>query len=79
MANHPSLPQLAEQEGISLPTLYAWRRKAREQGILMPSGDDTPDGWNSADKFNAVFQTASMTEAQFAEFCRANNRTLEKY
>jgi len=28
MANHPSLPQLAEQEGISLPTLYAWRRKA---------------------------------------------------
>ncbi len=79
MANHPSLPQLAEQEGISLPTLYAWRRKAREQGILMPSGDDTPDGWNSADKFNAVLQTASMNEAQFAEFCRANNRTLEKY
>lgn len=72
MANHPSLPQLAEQEGISLPTLYAWRRKAREQGILMPSGDDTPDGWNSADKFNAVLQTASMNEAQFAEFCRAN-------
>jgi transposase-like protein len=72
MANHPSLPQLAEQEGISLPTLYAWRRQAREQGILMPSGDDTPDGWNSADKFNAVLQTASMNEAQIAEFCRAN-------
>lgn len=48
MANHPSLPELAKQEGISLPTLYAWRRKAHEQGILMPSGDDTPDGWSSA-------------------------------
>lgn len=34
MANHPSLPELAKQEGISLPTLYAWRRQAREQGIL---------------------------------------------
>jgi transposase-like protein len=72
MANHPSLPQLAKQEGISLPTLYAWRRKAREQGVLMPSSDDSPDGWNSVDKFNTVLQTASMNEAQIAEFCRAN-------
>jgi transposase-like protein len=71
MAHHPSLPELAKQEGISLPTLYAWRRKAREQGILMPSGDDTPDGWSSADKFNAVLQTATMNDAELAEFCRA--------
>lgn len=71
MAHHPSLPELAKQEGISLPTLYAWRRKAREQGILMPSGDDTPDGWSSADKFNAALQTATMNDAELAEFCRA--------
>lgn len=71
MSEHPSLPELAKQEGISLPTLYAWRRQARDQGILMPPGDNTPDGWNSADKFNAVLQTAPMNQAELAEFCRA--------
>ena len=70
MAHHPSLPELAKQEGISLPTLYAWRRQARDKGVLMPSGDDTPDGWNSADKFNAVLQTATMSQSELAEFCR---------
>lgn len=71
MLGHRSLPELAKEEQISLPTLYAWRRKAREEGILMPSGDDTPDGWNSADKFNAVLQTAPMSEIEIAEFCRS--------
>lgn len=71
MVQHPSLPDLAKQEGISLPTLYGWRRQAREQGTLMPPSDDTPESWNSTDKFNAVLQTASMNETQLAEFCRA--------
>jgi len=64
MADHPSLPDLAKQEGISLPTLYAGRRKARELGILMPSSDDSHEGWNSADKFNTVLQTAPQTSKQ---------------
>lgn len=71
MASHRSLSELAKEEQISLPTLYAWRRKAREEGVLMPSGDDTPDGWNSVDKFNTVLQTASMSQIEIAEFCRA--------
>ena len=70
MAHHPSLPELAKQEGISLPTLYAWRRQARDKGVLMPRGDDTPEGWSSADKFNAVLQTATMSQSELAEFCR---------
>ena len=37
----------------------------------MPPNDDTPEGWNSTDKFNAVLQAASMNETQLAEFCRA--------
>ena len=71
MADHPSLPQLAKEEGISLPTLYTWRRTARKQGVLLPPGDDTPDGWSSTDKFNAVLVTATMSQAERAEFCRA--------
>ncbi len=71
MVGSISLPELAKQESISLPTLYAWRRKAREEGLLMPSGDDSPEGWNSTDKFNAVLQVATMNQSQIAEFCRA--------
>lgn len=78
MASHRSLPELAAEEQISLPTLYAWHRKAREEGLLMPSGDDTPDGWNSVDKFNAVLQTASMSQTEIAEFCRAKGLYLEQ-
>jgi len=37
----------------------------------MPDSDTTPEGWSSRDKFAAVLQTASMSEAELAEYCRA--------
>jgi len=32
-----NVPQVAEEEGVSVATLYAWRGKARAEGRLMPS------------------------------------------
>jgi len=69
--NHRSIPELAKEEGISEPTLYAWRSKARSEGRLMPDSNHTPEGWSSEDKFAAVLETASMSEAEVAEYCRA--------
>ena len=37
----------------------------------MPDADNTPSGWTSADKFAAVLETAPMSEAEIAEYCRA--------
>ena len=68
--HNKSSPEIAEEEGISEQTLYAWRRKAREEGRLLPDGDSTPEGWTSRDKFAAVLETASMNEAELAEYCR---------
>ena len=65
-----SIPDLAREEGISEPTLYAWRNKARKEGRLMPDSDNTPAGWSSQDKFNAVLETAGLSEAEVAEYCR---------
>ena len=62
--------ELAREEGISAVTLYAWRKEARASGRLMPDGDSTPEGWNSRDKFAAVLETASLSEAELAEYCR---------
>ena len=36
----------------------------------MPDSDNTPEGWLSRDKFAAVLETATMSEAEIAEYCR---------
>ena len=68
--NNCSIAELAKQEGISDATLYNWRQKARDSGKLMPDADNTPEGWQSRDKFAAVLETAAMSEAEVAEYCR---------
>jgi transposase-like protein len=65
-----ALSDLAREEGISEGTLYNWRREARAQGRLLPDGDQTPAGWTSRDKFAAVVETAALSEAEVAEYCR---------
>ncbi len=65
-----TIAQLAEEEGISAPTLYSWRKKARESGRLLPENSSEPEGWSSRDKFNAVLETAALSEAELAEYCR---------
>jgi len=68
--NPVSIAELAKQEGISEPTLYAWRNQARKEGLLLPDADVSPEGWSSADKFNAVLESASLNQHQLSEYCR---------
>jgi transposase-like protein len=68
--NNQSIAGLAKEEGISDATLYNWRQQARNEGRLMPDSDNTPEGWTSKDKFAAVMETAAMSEAEIAEYCR---------
>ena len=68
--NNQSITELAKEEGISDATLYNWRQQARNEGKLMPDSDNTPEGWSSRDKFAAVLETAAMSEAEIAEYCR---------
>ena len=65
-----SIRELSQEEGISEATLYNWRKAARSQGRLLPDGDATPQGWTSQDKFAAVMETAALSEAELAEYCR---------
>ena len=61
---------IAAEEGVSTATLYNWRKRAREEGRLLPDHDDSPEGWSSRDKFNAVLETAALSEAELSEYCR---------
>lgn len=65
-----TIRDLAREEGISEATLYNWRKDARSRGRLLPNHDDSPEGWSSQDKFNAVLETAALSEAQLSEYCR---------
>jgi transposase-like protein len=65
-----TVAEVAQEEGISAATLYNWRKKARQAGRLLPDQSDDPEGWSSQDKFHAVLETAALSEAERAEYCR---------
>ena len=65
-----TVKELAAEEGISAATIYNWRKQARKRGQLLPNVSGTPDGWSSPEKFNAVLETAALTEQELAEYCR---------
>lgn len=69
--NNRSVADVAAEEGISAPTIYGWRSQARKEGRLMPDqGSQGSDGWSSRDKFNAVLETATLSEEELARYCR---------
>ena len=65
-----TVAELARQEGMSEATLYNWRNAARKTGAILPSYSNPPDNWSSEEKFRAVLQTATLSEAEISEFCR---------
>jgi hypothetical protein len=39
-------------------TLYKWRKAWRLQGEVVPVSEMEPEGWNAADKFTVVLESA---------------------
>lgn len=68
--NNESIASLAKETQVNQQTLRNWRNQARKSGITAPVNNQKPDRWNSQDKFLSVLETASMNEAQLAEYCR---------
>lgn len=68
--NNQGVRQLSETLGIPEATLYSWRKKARMQGIAVPSDKRNSEKWSSEDKFLIVMETFSMNQVELAEYCR---------
>lgn len=64
------VPVLAHETGISNVTLYHWRKQARAKGLVVPGDGRNPENWSPEDKFGVVLETATMNEAELAEYCR---------
>lgn len=67
--NNKTVAEVAAEEGISEVTIYKWRKQARDAGQLLPDHGSGPEGWSSHDKFNAVLESAALSEAELAEYC----------
>jgi transposase-like protein len=72
--NTMAIRQLSQEEGISEATLHKWRAEAQgkgqAKGPLLPTADAGPESWSLRDKFAAVLETATLKEADLAEYCR---------
>ena len=68
--NNISVPELAEQEGTAIQTLYNWRKQARSEGHVLPAKSDTTENWSSEEKFRVVLETALLSEIELSTYCR---------
>lgn len=72
------ISQLIAETGISDATLYTWRKQARKRGLAVPGNGKNAENWSSEDKFAVVLETASLNEAELAEYCRKKGLFAEQ-
>ncbi|KHS82397.1 MULTISPECIES: transposase [Pectobacterium] len=61
---------VAQMEGISEATLYNWRNQAKSEGKPVPGAEKTTDQWSPEARFAVIVETATLSEAEVAEYCR---------
>jgi transposase-like protein len=67
-----TVPQLHRDTGINKNTLYTWRSKWKQEGLLV---DQKPkemkrNKLNPNEKFRIVVETAHLNEAELSAYCR---------
>ncbi|RAJ07370.1 hypothetical protein DEU50_103241 [Aeromonas salmonicida] len=73
-----SVAELARQEGISKTVLYSWLKQAKATGAPVPGHNKQPDEWSAGAKFATVLETATLSEAELAEYCRRRGLYVEQ-
>ena len=64
-----SVPELSAKEGICAATLYYWRKQALKNNS-MENDNKNADNWSSSKKFQAVLDTATMSQQELSAYCR---------
>ena len=63
--------QFALAEGIAFSTLHKWKTQYRvDTGEADPPVKSLSDDWTPEEKFAVVFETATLNEIEFGEYCR---------
>ena len=72
------ITQLSIELGIGESTLYNWRKQAIDKGHLVPGDGKNAEQWSSANKFAVVLETATLNQAELAEYCRKKGLYVEQ-
>ncbi len=76
--NNESLSHVSRDMGISIQTLFNWKKKASaDESISLDTTDDSSDLSSDA-KFQVVLATASMNETELGEYARSNGLFVEQ-
>lgn len=70
--------ELVAETGISDVTLYTWRKQARNGGLVVPGDGKNPEKWSAEEKFRVVLETAPLSAAELAEYCRKKGLYAEQ-
>lgn len=65
-----TIAEVADQESISLATLYNWRKQAKSEGRPVPGSKPTTDNWSAEAKLATVIETAALSESELSRYCR---------
>ncbi|CBL46586.1 Conserved hypothetical protein [gamma proteobacterium HdN1] len=76
--HNKTAPELHRSEGISLPTLYNWRKQAKAKGSPVPGNVPTPEDWSAQAKLAAIIETAIMTELELGKYCRSKGLYVDQ-
>ena len=75
--HNQSVANLHRETGVSVPSLYAWKRHFQGKGYVVPAKISPPDGWDNKAKLAAVIETALMNEAERSAWCRERGVYVE--
>ena len=73
-----SINEIARETGLSPGTLHKWKNQAKKKGIPVPNGEQKVERWSTQDKFSIVVETAPLSEAELAEYCRKKGLYVEQ-
>ncbi|WP_051412056.1 transposase [Halonatronum saccharophilum] len=75
LANGEKVSDLAKELNISKNTLYTWRKKVLNKRLTTSKKSSK---WSSKDKFQAVLETASLSELETSKYCREKGIHFEE-
>jgi len=73
--NAEKVPALAKELNIPKTTLYTWRTKVLKGSSTL---NKKAQKWSSKDKFQAVLETASLSELETSKYCREKGVHLQE-
>jgi transposase len=76
--NNESVSQITRDSGLSEGTLYKWQKEARANGFVVTGGEKESEKWSTRDKFSIVVETATLSEIELSEYCRAKGLFVEQ-